>query len=126
MLEPHFNKSISMPTVNWVPLDLWILGFVITANLLSAWFFSNFPQHLWSALHQDPVFTKDDLACAAVTRYGGFGDLWVCPLCLGTWMSVFVATTLSCVTAPGIAFILTSVFTWPVCFYLLYGILKRI
>ncbi len=129
MLDPRFNKNISMPTVSWLPLDLWCLGFVIASNLLAAWFFSNFPQHLWSVLHRDPVFTKDDLAGAAVTRYGGLGDLWVCPLCLGTWMSLLVAGILACFTlapAPAVGFMVVSMFTWPICFYLLYGILKRI
>ena len=122
-----------MPTLDLpVPLNLWCLGLLILTNFMAAWFFSNFPQHLWNKLHpkQSPVFTKDDLMLAAVDRYGAFGDLWICPLCLGTWFSFGVSTILALSTGlaltPALVFVLAAASTWPVCFYLIYGVLKRI
>ena len=115
-----------------LPLDLWCLGFVVLANFMAAWFFSNFPQHLWNLLHDadSKVHTKDDLMLAAVDLYGAYGDLWICPLCLGTWFSLAVSSTLALAAwlpvREALPLILVSTFTWPVCFYLLYGILKRV
>jgi len=115
-----------------LPLDLWVLGFVVLANFMAAWFLSNFPQHLWNLLHgtDSMVYTKDDLMTAAVDRYGAYGDLWICPLCLGTWFSFAVSSILALggglSIAPALLFVGIATTTWPVCFYLLYGILKRI
>lgn len=115
----------------WSAFRLWTVGFTLTANLLAAWFFSNFPQHLWNLVHRhDTVFTKDDLTTAAVGRYGSWGDLWVCPICLGTWISLLVATGLGVLTdvslVHGLRFAAFSALSWPLYFYLLYGVLKRI
>lgn len=121
-----------MNTENFWPLfSLWTLGLVVASNLLAAWFLSNFPQHLWNAVHRlDEVFTKDDLTDAAVSRYGKWGDLWVCPLCLGTWISGGVALVVAMLAELPFAtvakFTGVGMTTWPVCFYLLYGILKRV
>ena len=120
-----------MPIVNSL-LEPWLVGFVVMANLMAAWFFSNFPQHLWNTLRlsEDQVYTKDDLMSAAIQRFGSFGDLWVCPICLGTWMSTAVASALPLFYPlhglQCLQFIAAAAFTWPVCFYLLYGILKRV
>ena len=116
----------------FLPLDLWCLGFVVMANFMAAWFLSNFPQHLWNLWHkgQPPIYTKDDLTTAAITRYGVYGDLWVCPLCLGTWFSFAVSNILACANwftvGQAFPFVVISTVTWPVCFYILYGILKRV
>jgi hypothetical protein len=121
-----------MRIVNFsLPLELWCLGFVVLANFMSAWFFSNFPQHLWNLLHDDnQVYTKDDLVTAAVDRHGAFGDLWVCPICLGTWFSFLISFLLGIsVGLPArevLQFTAIATTTWPVSFYLLYGILKRV
>jgi hypothetical protein len=129
----HFDKNTPMHigTLS-LPLDLWCLGFVVMANLMTAWFFSNFPQHLWNLLYPDgeKVYTKDDLMTRAMDRCGAVGDLWICPMCLGTWMSFIVSTVASVLASQPLMerwqFMLTATFTWPVCFYLLYGILKRV
>lgn len=72
----------------------YLVGLLVTNHLLSAWIYSNFPQHLWNLVHpgSEEVYTKDDLASAAVTRYGSWGDLWVCPLCVGTWIGAGVGS----------------------------------
>lgn len=75
-----------------------------------------------------PIYTKSELEEQAAIRHGSWGDLWVCPLCLGTWISALVATILTLIwpELPALGFIASSALTWPVLFYLLYGILKRI
>lgn len=112
-------------------VDLYLLGFVITVNLLAAWFHSNFPQHLWNLLHRglNPVYTKDDLTNAAIETYRNLGDLWVCPLCLGTWFSMFVSLIVA--TLGGLDgrqafyFVTAATLSWPAGYYLLHKHLSR-
>jgi hypothetical protein len=113
-------------------VDLYFLGFLITTNLLAAWFHSNFPQHLWNLTHPlgEKVYTKDDLMEQAITTYGSFGDLWVCPICLGTWMSLLVSFFMchELPFPPGSVwfhFTLTAMFTWPVGFYAIHKFLSK-
>lgn len=112
-------------------VDFYVLGFLITANLLTAWFHSNFAQHVWNLLHPigPRVYTKDDLTSAAVDAYGGWGDLWVCPICLGTWMSLFVAFLVATVVglehAIWVNFIIVAITTWPLGFYAVHRLLSR-
>ena len=106
-------------------LEPYIAGFLVVTNLLAAWFHSNFAQHVWNARHRGEqclVFTKDDLAEKAAIRYGAWGDLWVCPLCLGTWFSLVVSAVLvasyGLVLDKAIIFVPFAALTWPVGFYL--------
>jgi hypothetical protein len=112
-------------------VDLYVLGFALLVNVLAAWFFSNFPQHLWNFMHPlgDRVYTKEDLTEQAVSAYGSFGDLWVCPICLGTWFSVIIAAFVA--TVGGLEgliwgrFIFVSTFSWPAGYYFVHKVFSR-
>lgn len=112
-------------------LELYGLGALLTANLLAAWFHSNLAQHVWNLLHRgDPVFTKDDLTAAAIERHPTFGDLWVCPLCLGTWFALVVSGVLAAGWLPApwgarATFIAAATLTWPILYYVLHKHLSR-
>lgn len=99
--------------------DFWVVylvGALLTCGLLSAWFNTNFPQHLWNAFRAngtDEVYTKDDLLEAAINRFGAFGDLWACPTCLGTWFSVVISNILFLVYPLEFKFVIISIITWP-------------
>lgn len=94
----------------------YIAGLFVLFDLLSAWFISNLAQHVWNFIHHssgtdEEVFTKDDLLIAS-TRYGKWGDLWTCPLCLGTWLSFAVAASIVAVVDLPWWFIPLAVFSW--------------
>jgi hypothetical protein len=129
-----------MLTVNFwplkIPLETYLFGFVVAANLLAAWFHSNLAQHVWNLTHPDtaPVFTKDDLATAAATQHGAIGDLWICPICLGTWVSVIVGLVVAICSATALRPITTGemfqtalqcALTWPLGYYLLHRHMSR-
>jgi hypothetical protein len=102
---------------------IYFVGLLITNHLLLAWTHSNFPQHLWNAIHKEAsVFTKDDLTIAAL-RYGAWGDLWTCPLCIGTWLGLFVAVVLFLCSSAPFLFIPLGAFSWA---GILYPIHKKI
>lgn len=96
-------------------------GFLISLNLILAWFHSNFAQHLWNRLHPgNVVYTKDDLAVAAVVRYGDMGDLWLCPICLGTWLSLLTAVGVVLSSAAPWQLIPLGTLTWPGLAYIIH------
>ena len=102
-------------------LDFWVdylFGALIACNLMAAWFHTNFAQHVWNATHRNGngVETKDDLIIRAVSLYPVWGDLWICPICFGTWLSVFLSTGLWVAGAPA-EIILAGTFSWPFIFY---------
>lgn len=101
----------------------YISGLLIVNHLLLAWLHSNFPQHLWNFLHRqaDPVFTKDDLINAAALRYGGWGDLWSCPLCLGTWIGALVSASILLVVALPWWFLPMGAFSYSGLLYLVHA-----
>ena len=102
-------------------LEFWAdyaVGALVACNLLAAWFHTNFAQHVWNEFHKraDAVETKDDLLLQASIKYPVWGDLWVCPICFGTWLSVALSTGLWIVGAPA-EIILAGTFSWPFVFY---------
>jgi hypothetical protein len=92
----------------------YLLGLFVTHHLILAWVVTNFPQHVWNLLHrkEDPIYTRDDLVLAAVGRYGGWGDLWTCPLCSGTWIGAMVASAFLLTFSLPWWFIPIGAFTW--------------
>ncbi len=102
--------------------EFWVnyaAGALMTSGLLFAWFHSNLAQHVWNAFRRHahyPAETKDDLLVATLTLYPRFGELWICPLCLGTWVGLAVAAILVATGASG-ALLPLGALSWPAIYY---------
>ena len=70
-------------------LFTWFAGFVVMLNFQMVWSRTNMPVHVWNWWHNEKIYTSDDLVTASL-RYGAFGDLWVCPICLGQYLAILL------------------------------------
>ena len=114
--------------MNELPIILYyILGALITSSFLVIWFGTTIAVHLskfFRVLGKDSdVFTWEEWSDHMLLKYPIFGELVSCPLCLGFWVGVVTATTMSLINANvGYWFIVASSLSWPVISYLAFRI----
>ena len=118
-------------------IEYYVLGALITSNFIIIWFNTNLPLHVWSLLglmrdieddldvedipiEAGPPETWEDWEILAFTQNKFFSELLTCPLCLGTWASAIVATTLTLINELTWWFLPTTIFSWPLFAFLLY------
>lgn len=87
------------------PLEIYVLSWLISCNLSCAWEFSPFRVHLFSFLNkclrrEREIFTQEDWEYELASHWGAFGEMLMCPLCYGTWLSLAVSLT-CCVVMGG-------------------------
>lgn len=122
----HFCRSF-LKILPMLDIIFYLVGLLIACNLLGAWFFSNFPQHLYNLVLRptEPVFTKGDFETAVILRFKTWGDLFTCPICLGTWMSIVVAVWMMALTPASWKLLIVGPLSWPFLFFLLYTWIRR-
>jgi hypothetical protein len=101
-------------------LMLYVLGFFITADLMLAWFGTDFPAH-WLRLGDWEAFRN---WCRMKLGSRGFlqyllGQLLICPICLGHWFAAVVAAHLSYFCGLPWAVAVIGIFSWPLLSFIL-------
>lgn len=68
-----------------------VLNAILTSSILSIWFNTNFREHILKRLGIIPqyIFTATEINDYLILKRGLLGDLLTCPICLGTWISIF-------------------------------------
>lgn len=94
-------------------LVFYILGALITSNILGLWFESGIFLHVISAITRKKFFVLGDLVKKIESRHPVIAELIECVWCLGFWVSLFVAISILLLTSEGILFILACSFSWP-------------
>lgn len=105
----------------------YFLGALITSSVIVTWFGTTLAVHISKKLrllNSDlDIYTWEEWSDYMLIRYPFFGELLSCPLCLGFWVSLVVATILSAINpVVGYWFIAASGFSWPLISYLAFRI----
>lgn len=77
-------------------ITLALTVFVVT-NIIVTWNLTNFPLHISSLIFkkiipEEATFDRDAWENWLIIRFGLLGELFVCPICLGHWVSLTVGT----------------------------------
>jgi hypothetical protein len=91
----------------------YILGFLVTTNLLAIWFQSTIFWHIFSAIFGVRIDSFQGLIDEISDRSMFFGDLLSCVQCLGTWVSFGVSLIFAIYLDISLAFVIVSSFSWP-------------
>ena len=113
--------------MNFDIIIFYFLGALITSSLIVTWFGTTLAVHMSKTIRildkDSDIFTWEEWSDYMLERHPFFGDLLSCPLCLGFWFSVIVATILSYLNPEvGYWFIAASGFSWPLISYLAFRI----
>ena len=103
---------------------LYILGAIITSNIVAIWNLTNMPVYLTNLFFRTKFITRDDWEKYLLINCGKFGELLLCPLCFSThvsWMIYFLAYIF--VEIPVWGF-LPCMFSWPVISYSIFNKIK--
>jgi len=80
-------------------LIMGTLAFLIGGNLTNAWLTTNVAVHIWNSVFRgNRVFTRADMTSMAFAKFGAFGDLFVCPICSGTWFTLLATALVSLIS----------------------------
>ena len=103
----------------------YFLGAALTSGLMTLWFFSNLPIHLFKLMRvvkeEDDVYTWDDFQITISTKSSFWGELLSCPLCLGFWVSLAVAACIQQLCSFSIMFVPIGAFSWSTFIYFFYS-----
>lgn len=108
------------------PILLYIMGMLVSSGAITIWNFSFISVHLLSWIYKDKdIVTVDDLAEAIAEKHPNLSELLFCPICLGFWLSLAVASIifLQCQTSPW--FIPVCGFSWPLFIFLFYKHIEK-
>jgi hypothetical protein len=99
---------------------LYVLGAFITADLLLAWFGTDFPAH-WLGLPDWQSFRE---WCQFQLGSMGFifnmlGKLLTCPICLGHWFAAAVAVFMHYFMQAPWDLVVPGIFSWPLLSFIL-------
>lgn len=83
---------------------VFFVGFLVVLNIMSIWTFSGLPIRIFKALKLVPehVFTNEEFEDYMSIKWGFWGELLTCTLCLSTHLSSIV----------GLVFVLTGLASW--------------
>ena len=75
---------------------IYILTTFIVANLISILESTSMKIYLFSwAKKKEEIYTIEDFNDYIVDNWGKIGELLSCPLCYGTWLSLFISAAIS-------------------------------
>jgi hypothetical protein len=92
---------------------VYLLGLLITGNLLAIFFETNFTAHISALVNRENHLTRDDVANWLISHELYFlGELYLCPICTGTWLAFITAVGMVAFGAPA-WLIPAGMFSWP-------------
>jgi hypothetical protein len=92
----------------------YIFGALTSAGIITIWNFSSISIHLLSWLYKDQeIETIDEMADAISDKHPNISELLYCPTCLGFWVSIITATTITLINDLSYWFIASSI-SWAV------------
>ena len=113
--------------MNFSVVLFYILGSLITSSIIVIWFGTTIAVHLSKFLRildkDSDVFTWEEWSDYMLVKHPFFGELLSCPLCIGFWVGIVVATAISFINPEiGYWFIAASGLSWPIISYLAFRI----
>jgi len=93
---------------------LYIFGALISTGIMVIWNYTFIRIHLFGWIFKDKdIVTIEEFDDEVEERSPKLAELISCPLCLGFWVSVLVATTITLINQIHTGFIVGSAFSWP-------------
>ena len=103
-------------------LKIYVIGLLVTANIVIIWFETNLSAHLTNLafrIKDDKLFTRRDFEDFTLTGFPKFfAELLTCKICFSHWVAFFVAGSISAIS--GFWWIwLVGVLTYPAIIYII-------
>ena len=108
-------------------LFLYILGALVNSWFICTWFFTSLPLHLFKPfIDKDlEIYSWEDWNNWLMLKNDFIAELLGCPLCLGFWSSLAIASLIVNINGLDYKFILAGWFTWPLIAFILYKKLEK-
>jgi hypothetical protein len=101
--------------MNELIIIYYLLGALVASGLITVWNFSYISVHLLSWIYKDhEIDSVEDLADAIGEKHPTLSELLFCPICLGFWVSLSIATIITLLNNFSYWFIPSAGFSWPV------------
>ena len=71
-------------------LLIYLSCLIVVSNLIGILEYTNMKVYILSVFLKDEFFLKEELDEYLIDNWGKFGELLTCPMCYGTWLSLFV------------------------------------
>ena len=106
---------------------LYVLGFLITLNLLTVWIETNFSVNLLKSLRliKKDIYLREELEEHLTDNWGYVGELLVCPICFATHLSWIVGLIMWLVCQNSLWAIPAGMFSWPGMAYITLRFVRR-
>lgn len=108
----------------------YICGSLVVSNIILVWNITELPIHFYDIFsffkkNKEKLYTRDDWEQHVSLNWGYFGELLMCPLCLGTHISWITGLIIFYITNCTPWIILLGAFSWPLFAYLFLRTLSR-
>ena len=99
----------------------YLLGALVASGAIVVWNFSYISLHFLSWIYKDKeIDSIEDLADAIGEKHETLSELLFCPLCLGFWVSLTIASTMAVLNNFSYWFIPCCGFSWPLFIFFFY------
>lgn len=71
-------------------LLIYIACVLVVSNIIAVLEYTNLKVYALSLFIKEKIYTLDDLHDYIIDNWGKLGELLSCPLCYGTWLSLFL------------------------------------
>jgi hypothetical protein len=110
-------------------LVFYLLGYLVSTTLIVAWFFTSFPLHLTRLVTfgqlEHSTATWGDWLTWVRSHSATAAELLGCPICLGFWISLLVASIVARVNGLTMWFIPSAALSWPALIFGAFKLLSR-
>ena len=104
----------------------YITGLLTASGIIIIWNFSTISIHFLSWMYKDrKIITVEDLGDAIAEKHPNIAELLYCPLCLGFWVSMALASAFWYLNDLSPWFIPICGFSWPLFIFLFYKHLDK-
>jgi len=106
---------------------LYFIGLAISTNIIFVWSFTSFKYHLLKFLRiigKNCEIQNVDNELILKNRF--FGELFSCPICLSTHVSLIVSFLIYIINDLSPLFIVVGAFSYPATIYLLYCLISAL
>ena len=98
----------------------YILGFFVLSNIVYAWYLTSFGEKVLSIFIKNNNLMYNDIIDLIYEKNSFLSDLLACPICLGTWFSLFISFAIYLIVPLNWYYVLFCTFSWPTLSYKIF------
>jgi len=99
----------------------FIVGGLMSSGIITIWNFSYISIHLIGWIYKEEHFDEiDDLAFRISQKHPKLSELLFCPLCLGFWVSLTIAISITYIHSFSYWYVPICAASWPILIFYFY------